>query len=192
MLLSRNRQSIRDSADALNRRTANPGEFHIEEAHVELSVMDDELCPPDKVEELVHDFSELRLSGQTLSRQVMDCHNLLRNLTLRIDERVVQKPVIQRKTPSIQLHTANFNQTVTVLRITSCRFRIQTNLSHFLFRLFSYSMSAARLSSTPGGIISQAPLVPRTTSTPQFASSSARSLPGSPAWPFTQRHSISN
>lgn len=122
----------------------------------------------------------------------MDRHNLFRNLALRIDERVVEEPVIQRETPAVQLHAANFYQTVTVLRITPCRFRIQTNLSHFLFRLFSYSTSDASLSSTPGGINLHSLLAPLTTSTPQFASSSARSLPGSPAWPFTQRHSISN
>src|SRR5690554_7587972 len=147
-----------------------PRKFGVHEANVKRCVVNNKFRAVNKFEELLGNFGELGFVSQKFIGDAVNRNGLGFNLAIRVDIDVV---VSAGKLALHHFHAPDFDDAVTCVRVNTRGFGIQYNLSH------CKPSNNIRNSNEA----TQAPVSP---ATPRFANSSASSLPGSPACPFTQ------
>jgi hypothetical protein len=124
--LARHLQGV-DNTLAAQWRTRQALELGIEEAHVELGVMDHQRRIADELDQFVGDLGKARLVAEKLGRQTMDGNSVGRHVAFRIDVTLVRAPgrdVIE------QFQAGDLDDAVTAGRIETRRFRIEHDLTH--------------------------------------------------------------
>ena len=120
---------VRDLRDVvLEPAPAETLELHVDEAHVELRVVNEQLRVGDEVEELVHD---VRKDGTVLHLLVRDAVNgrrLLGNVALGINVDLQIVVGIKRDLAAVEPHAADLENTVALVGIKTRRFRIERDL----------------------------------------------------------------
>ncbi|MNN47309.1 hypothetical protein D3C81_1617250 [compost metagenome] len=126
--LPRFAQRIDHVADMLAEgRHAQQLEFHVEEAQVELRVVDDQFGICDEFADLVRDLGKAGLVGEELDRDAVDGDRAFVDVALRVD---VEVQVAPRQAAVEQFHAADFDQAVAGGGIQAGGFGIENDLSH--------------------------------------------------------------
>src|SRR5690606_21242539 len=138
------------------------GQLVVQEPDVEGGVVDHQLGAVDELEEFIGDGRELRLVGEEVQGQPGDLLRALLELALRVDVLVVRAP----GGPALhQLHAADLDHAVALAPVQAGGFSVEDDLAHQWPAARSFRASLR-------------------------ASTSTRSLSGSPECPFTQRQSM--
>ena len=129
MQAARQSQRVDDGADRRHagRLAAGPAQFGIQEAHVELGVVDHQLGTGDEAQELLGNLAEARLALEHVDG------NAVHFLGTRIDVTVGLQIVVQRarRAPPVdEFHTADLDHPVTELLLQSGGLGIQHDLTH--------------------------------------------------------------
>ena len=133
VLLSGQLQGIENGAVIGDRaqRVGTPGvdqpEFVIDEAHIEGRIVDDQLGTLDEVPEGIGNLGEDRLVGDSLIGDAVDPDRLCIDQALRIDVLMVGA---SGQAAVDHLHRADLDQAMAFLRVDTCRFGIENNLTH--------------------------------------------------------------
>ena len=107
---------------------AEPIELHIDEAHVEVRVVNHELAViADEVQEIVDDGRELRLVGEERRRDAVDALGVgVHVATVRIDEAV---KLLAGRDAVQQLDAADLDQAVAIAGIKARRLGVEHDLA---------------------------------------------------------------
>src|SRR5690606_28224902 len=155
MLLAGHDQSVDDAAVLLQhqRPGLQQGQLRVQEAHVKGSVVDHQLCPADKTQEVLADLGEARLVRQKLGADAVNRLGALIDLAIRVDI-AVEVPAGQ---PTVlDLHTTDLDHPVPLRGIKAGGLGIQYYLSHVCIS------SIARLARASASSFSTWPLCPFT------------------------------
>ena len=110
-----------------DRRQAEALELHVDEAHVERRIVDDQRRIPDEIHEIVGEVGEEGLVGQKFLGQAVDVEGLRRHVALWIDVDVIG---LARGNVVHQLDAADLHQPVAAARVKAGRFGIEHDLAH--------------------------------------------------------------
>src|SRR5207253_444606 len=170
MELARERERVEHLADGgdLARLAGQPRELGIEKRDVEGGVVDHELGAGEELEQLIGDLSKARLPVELGARDAVHRERAVVDLALGVQVPVKGTP---RGTAVHELDAPDLDDAVIELGLESGRLGVQDDLPH-------------------GGVGVYRTARACKASIASFASWSTRSLPGTPACPGTQRHSI--
>ncbi len=148
-----------------------PGELHVDEAHVEGRVVDDQLGTFDELEEAVGDLGEARLVGDVIIGDAVDRDGALVDLPIRVE--------VDMEMPPGQAPADDLDPPISMTLWPSV-----TGMP-----VVSVSRTTYLIANLLPGYALAACLACRTSSTPRLANWSLARSRGGRSWPRTQRHS---
>ena len=99
----------------------------IDEAHIKGGVVDDQLPSPQIVHEILNDIAETGFIEKKFVGDAVHLNRRLVDITIRLQ---VLVEIVSGETTIDHLHTADFDDLVSLLRLQARGLRIQNDLSH--------------------------------------------------------------
>ena len=101
---------------------AEADKFRVKKREVERRIVRDQSGLAEELEQLIDDLGEAWLAGQVRQRQAVNSCGVLRNVTLRIDQRV-EMP--SRRQVVHQFQRRYLDHSVAEMRFQTCGFRVE-------------------------------------------------------------------